>query len=109
MKAECPLDRDAIEKMIPVLQDEVIPHAAADQGFRQIFFFVDHSSQPGQGNVFSITIYDSEADLDAAMREQDGEYRFTTLARLDCTAVDARRFEVIAGAVNPEAPAVEFG
>ncbi|MFD6157642.1 hypothetical protein ACFWF7_36935 [Nocardia sp. NPDC060256] len=36
------------------------------------------------------------------------EFRFASLAELGCTALDARAFEVVAGAMNPDAPEVGF-
>lgn len=107
LKAQCPLDRAAVEKMIPVLQNETVPHAACGSGFRQVYFFADYEEEEG-GNVFSITIYDSEENLREAMAEAGSDYRFSSLARLGCTAVDARAFEVIAGAVNDAAPPAHF-
>ncbi|MEU7137923.1 hypothetical protein ABZ942_00585 [Nocardia sp. NPDC046473] len=42
------------------------------------------------------------------MRESGSEFRFASLAELGCAARDARAFEVVAGAVNPDAPEVGF-
>ena len=107
LKARCPLDREALEKMIPVLQNETVPHAARGRGFREVYFFADHRGKEA-GDVFSITIYDGEEDLQAAMSEAGSDYRFSTLARLGCHAVDAQALEVIAGAVNEAAPTARF-
>jgi hypothetical protein len=107
LKAQCPLDRAAVEMMIPVLQNEIVPHAARGSGFREIYFFADHGEKEA-GDVFSITVYDSEEDLHDAMSEAKSDYRFSTLARLGCSAVEARAFEIIAGAVNTAAPPAEF-
>ncbi|QIS15670.1 hypothetical protein [Nocardia arthritidis] len=104
MKASCPIDTESMAKMLPVLQHETIPHAMSDKGVRQVFFFVDRQDN----TVFSITMYDTEEDLHNAMREAKSEYRFESLAKLGCTALDAREFEVVAGAVAPDAPEVDF-
>ncbi len=40
------------------------------------------------------------------MRKADSEYRFACLAELGCTTLDARSFEVVAGAVDVKAPEV---
>ncbi|HEY4022405.1 MAG TPA: hypothetical protein VGM75_27195 [Pseudonocardiaceae bacterium] len=108
LKAQCPVDKDSLEQMIPVLQDEIVPYAAGDPGFRQMFFFVDYDEEQKQGNVFSITIYNTKDDLDNAMQEKDSRYRFATLGKLGCTATDARSFEVVAGRVNPDVPEADF-
>ncbi|MBF6474542.1 hypothetical protein [Nocardia abscessus] len=42
------------------------------------------------------------------MREAGSDYRFASLAELGCTAFDARSFEVVAGAVDGDAAAVDF-
>lgn len=104
MKASCPIDPETMATTVPFIQHNTIPHAMADHGARQIFFFVDCTDD----TVFSITIYDTEEDLHHAMSEADSEFRFATLAKLGCTALDARAFEVVAGAVNPDAPEVDF-
>ncbi|MEU1993705.1 hypothetical protein ABZ511_04570 [Nocardia gamkensis] len=104
MKAACPIDPETMETTVPFLQHEIVPHAMADHGARQIFFFVDRQDD----TVFSITIYDTREDLDNAMREADSEYRFASLAALGCTALDARSFEVVAGAVDDGAAEVDF-
>ncbi|WP_405166335.1 hypothetical protein OG203_15340 [Nocardia sp. NBC_01499] len=104
MKASCPIDPETMATTVPFLQHDTVPYAMADHGARQMFFFVDHQDN----TVFSITIYDTKEDLDNAMRDSDSEFRFSTLAKLGCTAVDARTFEVVAGAVNPDAPEVDF-
>ncbi|WP_280295590.1 hypothetical protein [Nocardia abscessus] len=104
MKAACPIDPETMATTVPFLQHEIVPHAMTDQGARQIFFFVDQQDN----TVFSITIYDTREDLDNAMREADSDYRFASLAKLGCTAVDARSFEVVAGAVDGDASAVDF-
>ncbi|RDI63563.1 hypothetical protein [Nocardia pseudobrasiliensis] len=104
MKAVCPVDPETMETTVPFLQHEIVPHAMADHGARQIFFFVD----PTDGTVFSITMYDTEDDLANAMREAGSEYRFASLAKLGCTAVEARALEVVAGDVAADAPEVDF-
>ncbi len=104
MKAECPIDPGTMETTVPFLQHNTVEHALKDSGVRQIFFFVD----PKDSSIFSITIYDTEEDLNKAMREATSEFRFQSLATLGCTAVDARTFEVVAGQINPDAPEVDF-
>ncbi|MGV9680596.1 hypothetical protein ACWDSJ_35440 [Nocardia sp. NPDC003482] len=104
MKAVCPVDPETMATTVPFLQHEIVPHAMADPGARQIYFFVD----PTDGTVFSITIYETEEDLAGAMREAGSEYRFASLAKIGCTAVDARRLEVVAGAVAADAADVDF-
>jgi hypothetical protein len=42
------------------------------------------------------------------MRKADSEYRFASLAALGCTALDARSFEVVAGAVDDGAAEFDF-
>ncbi|UGT66932.1 hypothetical protein LTT66_27320 [Nocardia gipuzkoensis] len=42
------------------------------------------------------------------MREAGSDYRFASLAEPGCTALDARAFEVVAGAVDGDAAAIEF-
>ncbi|WP_157114603.1 hypothetical protein [Nocardia niwae] len=42
------------------------------------------------------------------MREADSEYRFTGLAGPGCTALDARSFEVVAGAIDDSATEFDF-
>ncbi|MGK5532614.1 hypothetical protein [Streptomyces sp. URMC 129] len=104
LKASCIVDPETMETTTPFLQHDTVPHAMEDKGVRQIFFFVDKKDN----TIFSITIYDTEEDLNAAMQEATSEFRFQSLATLGCTAVDARTFEVVAGAVNPDAPEVDF-
>jgi hypothetical protein len=104
MKAACPIDPESMARNLPIIQHDTVPHAMADPGARQMFFFVDRAD----GAVFSITVYDTEDDLRHAMRDADSELRFSTLAALGCTPLDARTFDVVAGAVNPDAPEVDF-
>jgi hypothetical protein len=104
MKAACPVDAETLETTVPFIQHDTIPHAMADHGARQVFFFVDRKDS----TIFSITIYDTEEDLRAAMNEADSDFRYQSLARLGCRAVDARAFDVVAGAVNRSAPEVDF-
>jgi hypothetical protein len=104
MKAACPVDPETMRTTVPFLQHETVPHAMADPGARQIFFFVDNQD----GTVFSITIYDTEEDLANAMRDADSEYRYASLAKLGCTPLDAPTLEVVAGSVDPDAPEVDF-
>jgi hypothetical protein len=104
LKAQCPIDPATMETTVPFLQHNTVPRALEDSGVRQIFFFVD----PKDNTIFSITIYDTEEDLNNAMQEATSEFRFQSLATLGCTAVDARSFEVVAGHVNADAPEVDF-
>ncbi|MGW4247392.1 hypothetical protein [Nocardia sp. NPDC004722] len=104
MKASCPTDPDVLAASIPIIQDEVVPYAMSDPGARQIFFFHDAA----EGTMFSITLYDTEKDLEHAMRDADSEHRHTTLARLGYRALDARALEVVAGAVADDAVEVDF-
>ena len=100
MKARCPVDEVSMTSMIPVLQNEIVPHALNDPGALQMFFFVDHDEEKGTAEVFSLTIYDSEANLKHAMKEASSDYRFKTLDALQCQAIDAKEFDVIAGEIK---------
>ncbi|MFE3054236.1 hypothetical protein [Nocardia sp. NPDC059239] len=104
MKASCPVDPESMAVNLPIIQGEVVPYAMSDPGARQIFFFLDEQD----GTMFSITLYDTEKDLEHAMRDADSEHRHTTLARLGCTPIDARTLEVVAGAVADNAAKVDF-
>jgi hypothetical protein len=97
MRARCPVDEASVTSMVPALQNETVPHALNDPGVLQVFFFVDHDEENGTAEVFSLTIYDSEANLKHAMKEASTEYRFKTLDALKCQAIDAKEFDVIAG------------
>ena|SRR5581483_8485117 len=97
LKARCPVDEASMASMIPVLQKEIVPHALNDPGALQILFFVDHDKEQGTAEVFSLTIYESEADLKHAMKESSTAYRFQSLDALKCQAIDAKAFDVIAG------------
>jgi hypothetical protein len=104
LRAHCPVENEDLERMIPVLQDVIVPRAAAGKGCKQVLFFVDRTER--NGNVFSITVYDSEDALTEGMKEATSDYRFEALAGLGCTAVSARALEVVAGQlqVDSEAP-----
>jgi hypothetical protein len=100
MRARCPVDEASMSSMVPVLQHEIVPHALNDPGALQIFFFVDHDEENGTAEVFSLTLYESEANLKNAMKEASTEYRFKTLDALKCKAIDAKEFDVIAGDIK---------
>ncbi|MFX0575925.1 hypothetical protein [Nocardia nepalensis] len=42
------------------------------------------------------------------MRDADSEYRYASLVEPGCAPLDARTVEVVAGAVDPDAPEVDF-
>jgi hypothetical protein len=67
-----------------------------DPGALQILCFVDHDEERGTAEVFSLTIYESEADLKHAMKEASTAYRFQTPDALKCQPIDAKAFDVIA-------------
>jgi hypothetical protein len=97
LEARCPMGEADLDRMVPVLQDEIVAYARREPGCRQIHFFADRDS----GRVFSITIFETAEDLERAMAISDSEFRFRTLAGLGCTAVAATALDVIAGAGEP--------
>jgi len=101
MEALGPADERSTQAMIPVLQEEVVPHALADKGALAMFFFKSRRLEAdGRTRIFSFTIYDTQEHLKDAMKEADSQYRFDTLAKLNCEPIDAGEYEVIAGAVQ---------
>ncbi|MVU81456.1 hypothetical protein GPX89_29975 [Nocardia sp. ET3-3] len=104
LKASYPADPELLAASLPIIQGEVVPYAMSDPGARQIFFFLDEQD----GTMFSITLYDTEKDLEHAMRDADSEHRYSTLARLGYTPVDARALEVVAGEVAGDVAEVDF-
>lgn len=104
LKASCPVDPESMAVNLPIIQGEVVPYAMSEPGVRQVFFFLDRQDE----TMFSITLYDTEKDLEHAMGVADSEHRYDTLERLGCTAIDARTLEVVAGAVADDAVEVDF-
>ncbi len=88
--ADCPpekRDRDSVARLV---HDEVIPFVERERGFRGVWFFLNRDS----GRFFSITLYETEDDLRAAL-EGIKELRTRALGALGCTPVSAESLEVI--------------
>jgi hypothetical protein len=92
--ADCPpekLDRDAMARFI---EEEVIPVVERERGFRGVWFYLD----PGSGKLFSITLYETQQDLGAAL-EGIKELRARALGTLGCIPVSAESLELITSSV----------
>jgi hypothetical protein len=108
LKARCKTDEESYAKLLDNLRHATIPHITTESGYRQAFFFVDRDHHGGTTDVFSITIYTTEDDLNQAMETADSEFRWQTLLSLEAYPLDARTFDVVAGAINPDAPEVDL-
>lgn len=108
LKARCKMGDESYAKLLDNLRHETTPHVTTESGFRQIYFFVDRDHHGGTTDVFSMTLYNSEEDLNKAMETADSEFRWRILGSLGCYGIDARTFDVVAGAVNPDAPEVDL-
>ncbi len=85
------LDRNGMARFI---EEEVIPRVEGERGFRGVWFYLD----PASGKLFSITLYETEEDLQAA-QESIKELRGRALGTLGCTPVGAESLEMIASSV----------
>ncbi len=92
--ADCPAERRDREAIARLVEAEVIPVVARERGFGGVWFFLDREG----GKFFSITLYETEADLDAA-QEGIKELRAKALAALGCTPVSASSLEVVASKI----------
>lgn len=92
--ADCPPEKIDPKKMAQLIEEEVIPHVEDERGFRGVWFYVNRES----GKLFSITLYESEANLVSA-QESIKELRSRALGTLGCTPVSADKLEVIASRV----------
>lgn len=108
LNARCKMDSESYEKLVTGLRQKATPQVTTESGFRQTFFFVDRDHHGGTTDVFSMTLYDTEEDLNKAMETADSEFRRKMLGNLGCYATEARTFDVVAGAINPDAPEVDL-
>ncbi len=92
--ADCPPEELNRAGMARFIEEEVIPRVEGEGGFRGVWFYLD----PASGKLFSITLYETEADLHAA-QEGIKELRGRALGALGCTPVSAESLEVIASSV----------
>ena len=90
--ADCPPEQRDRERIAEFVDTEVIPVVEREQGFRGVYFFLDHDS----GRFFSITLYETEADAQAGMAGI-AELRTGALGALGCTPACAARLEVVTG------------
>ena len=92
--ADCPPEDLDRARMARFIEEEVIPRVQGEVGFRGVWFYLD----PASGKLFSITLYETEADLHAAQEGIKG-LRGRALGTLGCTPVSAEGLEVLASSV----------
>lgn len=89
--ADMPTARRERDKIAKLLEEQVLPMVARENGFRGVTFFFDRHN----GKLMSVTLYDSEAQMKKA---HDGikEFRAGILTQLGGSHLAAESFEVIA-------------
>jgi hypothetical protein len=89
--ADMPKERREGDKIAKLLQEQVLPRVAKENGFRGVTFFFDRHS----GKLMSVTLYDNEAQMKQA-HDDIKEFRAGILKQLGGSHLTAESFEVVA-------------